>query len=565
MLKNRIENTGQPAGIRAAALAGGLIVFFAAACAGLLTCHRYFQGGQSYEFCHYSEMAENLRSGHGLTSMARTPGQMAALDASGANAAGKIFDGGRFPLNTILVALAQAVFGGGDFPALAAGILAHSLWAAAVFVCGLLFFSVPAAFAAALLWAVNPALTAGLVAGGHPDLLSGFFCTLSSFLFIDSLEKRRSARSFFLLGLLFGLAYLSRFTLLALAPLVPVFAIGVLGWRNGARISAALAAGAALPAIPWLIYAGIQPQSAPSLFWTQLAANTIAGATPWQEYRLYGPQDFAVPGIAALLALKWASNFLSFLREAPKLWFLYLAVPAALAYAISSFARKQGPRLLLAFYGAALLLQLAGFSLLRHETLGICGGRYYLWMGPLLLLAACQFVFELGEKTGRKKTLALFAAANLLIFGYCYSRIETGSGHPSGRPVPLWQELIWARQLPPDAVVLSNIPIQTAWYAKRESIGITTDPAQMPALLKKHKADYLLLSPSAAGEQWHYPAWGAIARLEPNALEQLKKESGFILEKAEDGAALFKRLPPKDAVATSAPARSRPKAPARAR
>ena len=562
------ETSAQARARKLTAIAGALLIFSLAACAALFSSYRYFQGGQSYEFCHYSEMAENLRLGEGFTSRAQTPSQAAALDAFGVAPKSKVFDGGRFPLHTLLVAAAQAVFGGGDFATLAAGTFEHALWAAAIFLCGLMFFSIPASFAAALLWALNPALTAGLVPGGLPDLLSGLLCTLSAFLFINALQNHAKTKTFFFIGLLCGATYLSRFTVQLLAPLFPLFAIAVLGWRQGLKTCIALAAGAMPLVLPWLIYAGAQGQTAPPMLWTQLAANTAAGTVPWLEYRLYGPQDFAVPGIAELIARKWLANFLAFVRELPGLWFLYLAMPAALGFAVASSARKQGPRLLLAFYGAALLLQAAVFSFLRHETLGIIGGRYYLWLGPLIVLTACQLVFELGEKTARgAKLLVFFIAANFLLFGYCYLKIDSGSGHPSARPVPLWPELIWARQLPTDAVILTNIPLQTAWYAKRKTIGIITDPAQLPALLAKHPADYLLLSPSAAGEQWHYPAWGPIARLDPDALERLKKESGFALEQAENGAALFARIPKTEfsAAPTSAPARSLPKDPARAR
>lgn len=562
------ENAAQSRARKLTAVAGALLIFSLAACTALFSSYRYFQGGQSYEFCHYSEMAENFRAGEGFTSRAQTPSQAAASDTYGVAQKNKVFDGGRFPLHTLLVAAAQVVFGGGDFAALAAGTLEHALWSAAVFLCGLIYFSAPASFSAALLWALNPALTAGLVPGGLPDLLSGLLSTLTAFLFINALQKRAEIKIFFLIGLLCGATYLSRFTIQLLAPLFPIFAIAVLGWRQGVKACAATAAGAIALGLPWLVYAGAQGQTAPPMLWTQLAANTVAGPVPWQEYRLYGPQDFAIPGTAGLIAWKWLTNFLAFMRELPGLWFLYLPMPAALGFAISSFARKQGPRLLLGFYGAALLFQAVVFSFLRHETLGIMGGRYYLWLGPLIVLAACQFIFELGEKTARGlRWLAFFIAANFLIFGYCYCKIETGSGHPSARPVPLWPELIWARQLPKNSVVLTNIPIQTAWYAKLKTVGITTDPAQLPALLAKHPADYLLLSPSAAGEPWHYPKWGPTARLEPDALDRLKNESGFALEQAESGAALFARIPKTEfsAAPTSAPARSLPKDPARAR
>ncbi len=533
-----------------------LLLFIIAALTALLAGIRYFQGGQSYEFCHYGEIASNLLSGKGFVSAAQTPGNLVFLDAYGKQPAGytAAFEANRFPLQTALIAGAQMFFGAKDFAVLAAQILVHSLWVVAIFLCGTLFFSRMAAFAAALLWALNPSLTTGIIPGGFPDLLSGLLCTLAAFLFLNALQRKASTWRFIGIGFICGCAYLSRFTVEIFAPLFPVFAISAQGWRAGLKTTLCLAAGALALVLPWTCYVYSATGSiAPPLFWTQLAAHTITGPIPWHEYRFFGPQDFAFPGALALIARKWLNHFFAFLREVPGLWFLHLAIPLALAFAIKNFIRKDGPLSLLKFYLTAFLLQTAGFSLLRHETLGLLNGRYYLWLGPVLLLAACEFMVEvkdaLPRQLARLSPLTLFLAANLAVYSYCYARIETGSGHPSGLPVPLWPELAWARTAPSDSVIMSNIPNQIAWYANRASIALPPKPADLPALLQKHPATHLLLSRSNAGEPWNYPAWAALAQQNPATLRGFSEETGFTLKKEENGALLFEQT------VTSAPAR----------
>ncbi|NLO91009.1 MAG: hypothetical protein GX410_03315 [Elusimicrobia bacterium] len=548
----------QPASAKRFAGFAAFFIFVIAGSAALLSAHRYFNGGQSYEFCHYSEIASNLLDGKGFVSASQTGGNLAFLDWRGRSPQGAGFEASRFPLQALLFAAMQAVFGRGDFAGLAAGALAHALWSAAVFVCGVLFFSPWAAFCAALLWALNPALTAGMVPGGFPDILAGLLCTLAGFGFIYGLQNAKGKKWFFGVGLLCGLAYLSRFTVEIFLPLFPIFAFRLAGWKRGLSLCAFMAAGALIALLPWFAYVlHMTGVMSPPLFWTQLAAHSITGPVPWHEYRLFGPQDFASPGAATLLADKWLKNFVSLARDLPGFWFLYLAWPLAFAFMFKTLAEKTVLRPLAAFYLAALLLQALGFSLLRHETLGFMGGRYYLWLGPLVVLCACQFISEIKAAFAFPSGfLGLFAAANLSVYAYCYWKIEP----PSVLPVMEWAEVSWAHELPPDSAVVSNIPAQVSWYAEKASISLPPLPENLPEILKKHEAGFLLLSPSAAGEQWNYPAWGGVARLEPQALSLLRESTGFELVRADGGALLFARPGP-----TSAPARSRPAGPGRAR
>jgi|GEM_PF-1920408 len=505
----------------------------------LLSYHAHFRGGWTFEFCHYAEIASNILGGKGLATNTFWPCELATLER--ADPAIALPDAGpvvaRFPLYAYWSALWMAI-GRGDFGMALGNGVAHGLWVILIYAIGLALFSRRAALLAAALWAVHPMMSGAFDLSGHPDVLFGVIFGALSFLFWRSLQGRGTRAAFEGLGLgvLAGAALLARTSFSVWLPLflaLPPILKGRAGWR----ISAQFLLGFGAVSIPYSLYylRHVGTLSAPLLLWN-LAQGVLVPGLPWMEYRTYSFSDFLHAAVLQALFYKAFSNFNLALKDIPQLWSLHVALPFAAAGMMARQERDPG----LAGWLLALLgWQLAVFSFLRYDN------RYYLWFAPFILLYAVGFLESKSAikawRLGGGLALVLLASSWLaLSLSLRYAEYPV---HPSGLPIKDWPELEYLRHSTPEtAGIVTNIPAQVAWYCRRRTYNITNRPEDLPRLLARWPADYLLISRNRIGELPHYPAWTALLNDRPR-LERTGVLPGFRLEKAFDDGDLFVRTP----------------------
>ncbi|MFH1282252.1 MAG: glycosyltransferase family 39 protein [bacterium] len=271
-------------------------IFCFVLCLFLISFYTYFKGGESFEFCHYAEIATNILSGHGFSSKVHYPYSLAYVSSLGLkNKSGLVID--RFMLFSYWSAV-WLLIGGGDFGMALGNGVAHALWVVLIYWWGRKMFSRQVAWFSAFLWAIHPVVLAGHDLFGYPDVLFGFLFTFFNIIFYsvlrDSLSHR--PRIFLLLGLLAGGLYLTRGSFLFWVPfyiLSPLLIIKKERWSCVAAFFLGLF-------VVWISWA-IQTRSSigalsPPYLMVLLAKDTLS-KMPWTNYHVYTYSDFMVPGI----------------------------------------------------------------------------------------------------------------------------------------------------------------------------------------------------------------------------------------------------------------------------
>ncbi len=514
-------------------------LFLATLALGAFAYRAFYQGGETYELCHYSELAANLLSGRGYRTSTYYPCTLAYLGSRGVKVegAGPVVD--RFPLQAGLVASMQLAFGRSDAAAVAANVLAHAAWAALALLVGLRFFSPGVAAGAALLLAFNPMLLAGYDLRGYPDVLFGFLLLALNALFFDALVRRGAGRAL-AAGVLAGLCYLSRYSF---ALFLPVYLSAPLWSREarGRRREAGLfLAGFAALAIPWSAYnASILGAASPPLLVWNLAQDTIGGVLPWADYRVYHASDFLHAAALSALGWKWLAYFLQFLHDVPGFWFSLPLFP----FAILGLWRlpESAGRAFARFYAGLLLWAAFFFSFLRYEQLGFMNGRYYLWFAPALYWSALAFIERLGERlSARGAKAAAPAAAALTLAGWAFLLPHfprRGARVPVGeRP-----EIMRLKALAPSGWVVTNLPTQLTWYAGLKTITLPNLPPAVGRIQRDYDVDYVYLSFDRVGEWMNYPAWRALAGGYAGGIPRFCAELGYEVAASDEAGVLLKR------------------------
>lgn len=519
----------------------------------LRSISRHFEGGVTWEFCHYGEIGRNLLETGAYRTREVTPWTLALLDARGipfdAAHPAPVLD--RFPLQAALSALAEKL-GGADDAALAAlSALLMAGCVAAAFAAGLIFFSAAEALTAASLLALDPSFQRGFVLWGYPDFGFLILTVLAAVvLCAENPEETSTASSvrLALAGALAGAAWLARSNFILWLPLFLWAA-----WRGprGARTRGAawFAAAFIAAAAPGWIYnlrwfGGINP---PTLGWN-LADRVIPGPEPWLAYRTYAVGEI-VTGHAPALARKFFDLLARYLRDLPGLWQLQPAFAAAAVGAWSLFgerrARAEAPARRWTLLALGMLAgQILVFSFLRHETLGAhVGGRYLLWFAPALLLLACRGALRIGRAFGRPRAgLALFALVTVGWFARFWSQPQGGETYPGGARVADWPELRAAAALPDDGLIVTNLSTQVAWYARRPAVALPATPEDLSAIMARHRVSAVLISRLSVGELAQTPAWRPYAADPAGAARELWRRLGFRLARDYGTAALLVRL-----------------------
>lgn len=514
---------------RSAALTAAVIaVFLVSAALSAWSAHRNFEGGLTYEFCHYAEIARNVRAGEGLSTRMIYPAVLALFDERGIpfGEYNPVLD--RFPLHAWLTAAAQALWGDTDAAPLILSILSLAVLASATaFAAGLLWGS-GAALAAGLIVALCPAFQRGFILWGLPDL--GFAAlTFAAAGLPLSLRGRGVPKwLWFITGIIAGLAWLYRNNFIIWLPLFAAWiykrggenerghgTAGLLCWFGGFILAAA-------PGLAYNLrwYGGITQPTTP---WN-LAHHVLTDIEPWFHYRVFTLHDSLQHPL--LLAGKWFSLLGMHLKSWPGLWQFHLVWPAAAWGAVQLWRKRREESAAFegaAFYAAMLAVQVFVFCFLRFEELGgRVGGRYYLWFAPAAAMLAVR------GAAGLRPVLRLvyFSA----VFAYAAWWLSTPQGacaYPGGLPVKDWPELAAAaRAAGPRGLVATNLPGQIVWYARRRALQLPSDPAELKAIMRRHRVDAILLTRLPLGEPGYLPGWRAIAT-DPAALTAFCLENGF--------------------------------------
>jgi len=508
----------------------------------LLSFKTYFHGGESFEFCHYAEIADNILHGRGLSTVVHFPIFLAYFAHLGVRFSGAGPSVDRFVFFSYWSALWSLIGGGGDFGMALGNGVAHALWVILLYWVGRWLFNERTATISALLWTLNPMMLAGHDLFGYPDVLFGVFFGFLNVLYYQALcdSTLGTPRVYFGIGLLAGGAYLTRESFIFWLPLYLASPLVVAGRRRWSCAAAFLLAFL----IPWTVWAfhvgdklgALNPQH----FMQVLAKDTIGSHMPWAEYRVYTYSDFMTPGILGKFMHKFLSYLGLFMRNLPNLWLEALLIPFAIAGMLTAPRPASG---LATWLSLLFGWQLFVFSFLHYEYLSYMSGRYYLWFAPFIILYAVAF-FE------RRCASRLWSLTAIVVLGYLlhywvvgYRSIPRKSDHPSHQSIGSWPEIVYMREnVPANAWILTNIPAQLAWYGKRRAILIPIHTEDVPHLMKDWTVNYIFLSYHRIGELYNFTEWQRLLTESPNSLNEMMSGFGFKLEKTFDEGVLFRKV-----------------------
>ena len=283
------------------------------------------------------------------------------------------------------------------------------------------------------------------------------------------------------LGVLGGLAYLSRFNANIFLAIQAAWLLRYRRWREAALMAAIATAIAS----PMLIYN-----------WKHFGRPLVSIYSAWNlldrigAYRVEPWLYYQVPDVGRELMEHRAGFAAKFLhgmgvvipRGIWSLWRLEVLMPLALVGPWFA-ARGTGYRRFAAWSVGFFLLQLVLFSALRLEIEGRNSphnGRYFFWFAAPAVLIGVGTLRRIS--TGRRWVLGLAVVATvgqLTLFGLGWHTIA--SWHLSSRPdlsrFPIYPVL--GRLVTDGRVIASNQPQLTAWFQGLRSISLPANPDEL--------------------------------------------------------------------------------------
>jgi len=516
------------------------ILFFGVLALFTLSYRTYFYGGQSFEFCHYAEIASNILQGRGFSTASYDPAGLAFLDHVGAAMGQTGPLAWRYILFAYWSSFWMSVAGRGDFGMALGNGIAHALWVVFVYWMGCSLFNKRTALLSACLWGLSPLMLLGFDLSGHPDVLFGLLFGLLNIFFWRVLKAQRqpSVEICAGIGIFAGLAYLSRYSFIIWLPLYLLLPF-VLRRPWALRMSILFLCGFLVgwADLAFYCFRHFHTLSNPFSTW-HFASYTVGQGMPWSEYKVFTGLDFMSLGVAVNMIRKWFILLRDFLNGLPTLWRLPLLIPVA----VMGMATAPSPAAGFAAWLAVLFgWQVTIFSFMRQEDLGFLNGRYYLWLAPFIILYAVAFL----EKHWSSKAWKIGGSALLVLHIFYWSMNYAAIPKATGeQPIPDWPEISYIREkTPPNARIATNIPTQVTWYAKRRTVNLTNNPQDLAALEARWPVDYLFVSNHQIGELYNFPHWQALlsGRLgEPP--EKILAAMGFQYERAFQNGVLFRKI-----------------------
>jgi len=437
--------------LTAAALVAGIVIS-AAAVGGAFDPLVGLNAPEAIGGLDLGQEAARLASGRGFTTGFIRPVSLRFNDSFTAHP-----DFANPPLYVLVLAAAMAVFGRSD--ALLAGTSAVFLWlwAFPLWCTVSRIFGKREAALALFLYLVSPALLDEAAAASPAPFLAGL---VMGAVVLTEWSRARRPVSALVPGICVGLGYLGHYTfglwLLPAAVYLWRFAPG----RRGARVGWLLA-GAVLVSLPWLVRNAVlvgNPFFSLSGYRVYMFTDASPGHTLW---RGFGSRSLLVPGRAGALLGKALVG----LRDGVEQVLFLTGNIASVFIPASLFCRfGDGPRaryrwLFFSFFA----VELAAWTLFRPGESGL---RAFIPAGTALVSAA---FLRLGAGFGsRGRTAALSVFVFLVLLPSWSGFVPAPYPRVAIYNPGLIEEISAA--VPPDRVIVSDVPWAVAWYGDRSSL-----------------------------------------------------------------------------------------------
>ena len=471
-----------------------------------LTTIIWWYGANTHDFSRrdafdYAQMTRQVTLGHGLSTLQIFPRHIPYFNEKGLLNEPNWPNLYRNPLITITAALFQLGF---QDPAVA--MVAHSgFWYLASL--PVLYFLViglanrKAAAICTVFYAADPVMLLYSYSGMTETLATFLLLCLCALAFLGESRPWK----WFLLGLVSGLAYLSRAQFAILAPLVILYALFTPSQtsRLSARFDQVMLvlAGLLAPLLPWL--GRNWAITGDPFFSFTTSRNLLLDAIPSPsdlEMQLHAPVSSAIvlsQYSGAILVKVWrnvSENVLSMAYWANTFRQMVIVFPLL---AFSALVRKsQGTKTgLILFKWSVVVLILATFFLV---SLTVYSVRSYLVFRPLILILAASEIVRLLESALRSPALRKVIIILILVMGVV--RLGQLAVEHRNRPslysffeYRTYQML--TREFDPHSLVASDISEQLSLYTGRRTLRLPADPQELLAINQEYlPVDYVLIS-----------------------------------------------------------------------
>ncbi len=485
------------------------LVFSISALVSFIVEYKNFEGGLTYEFCHYNEIARNINDGKGFKTTIFFPSTLALLKERNINFQefAPVID--RFPIHAYMTAAAQKFLGGNDEAQLMLSLLYLALFAVFTFVVAYRFWGLESGFFCGLAIALCPSFQRGFLLWGLPDFLFALlvFIFVLHFSFLAA-NGKKSPLHWLLSGATGGVAWLCRANFILWMPLflLWIFLLKNPKGREKAANAFFFLLGFVLLAFP-LMFCNLNRAGSinPPTFAWNLSYLITTNNLPWLEYKTFS--SLAPLQYPLSLLKKWLFFFAGNIKAWPFMWQFYLIWPTAL-FGIAKLWKKQkeNPHLsiFIFLFASMLILQVFTFSFLRFETLGkMVSGRYYIWFAPAAVFLSAYWATGLKPATRR-----VFFVINFLIFSWWLLKPQGVKAYPGGLYVDKWPEIKAVDgYLPKNGFIVSNIPAQIAWYKKRKTIQLPARPSDLVKMASDRKISGIIITRLLVGELYNMPRW----------------------------------------------------------
>jgi 4-amino-4-deoxy-L-arabinose transferase-like glycosyltransferase len=406
----------------------------------------------------YAQMGRQLARGEGPTSLQTFPYELGWLRAQGHATTPPWPNLRRFPLPPVASAVAMRVVGESDLAALLPGAVGFLACALALCLVGNRLAGPWAGALGALAFVLEPTQLRYAVSG-MTETPAAALLALSALLLCAALEGARPRRAAGALGLVLGLAYLTRFNAAVAVPCACL----LLFWLRRPRLASPLLVSAAVAAVlaPWFAWnlarwGQLQASltSARNLLWGVVEGDlfdSFRQVDVWAELRASGGRgggpgsDWVIDHWSHVLSFEWA-------------WIGPVFLLAILA---------PGRGRLRAMW----LYTLGGLAL---SAIAMSGGRvvprYFHLFTPLCLcVAAAGAVLGVAAVPRPGRRVAVPVALALLVLAALPLARRAGERPPRGPANAEAYEAV-AERVPRGGVVASDRSAAVAWFADRPSV-----------------------------------------------------------------------------------------------